>query len=125
MQPQQLQSQSLLKLILDSTYTVVILYLSEASHNWNLNSMKSRNGIPNNIKMYIKDIFKRKAKPESIFDFLLEKHDNPPNIIQVKRFITQLKKSMHGPSTIDLRKLGKWLNLHNSIPSDNCKNPHS
>ena len=38
-------------------------------------------------------MFKRKAKPKAILDFLLEKHDNPPNIIQVKKFIAQLEKS--------------------------------
>jgi len=66
-------------------------------------------------------MFKRKAKPKAILDFLHEKHENPPNIIQVKNFMAQLKKSMYGPSTISLGELEKLFNLNNSIPSDNCK----
>ena len=52
--------------------------------------MKSRYGIPNNIKIDIEDMFKRKAKPKAILNFLIEKHENPPNIIHVKNF--KLKK---------------------------------
>ena len=66
-------------------------------------------------------MFKRKVKSIAILVFLIKKHENPSNIIQVKNFIAKLKKFMNNPSTISLGQFKKWLNLHKSIPSDNCK----
>ncbi|XP_077298239.1 uncharacterized protein LOC143919681 [Arctopsyche grandis] len=94
---------------------------TKVNHNCDSINTKSDIGLSIEIKSDIDDLYKKKFKLKAIMDILTEKYANPPNIAKVKNYLSPLKRSIYGPSTLSLGDLEKWLKINGAIPSDDHK----
>ena len=92
-----IQCDSALKLIFDSNSTDIIIHRTTLNHNCDTIDSKCGNGLPKQIKTDIQIYLKMKLKPKTVLEQLKEKYpDHPINIIQVKNYMFQYKKSICG-----------------------------
>jgi hypothetical protein len=101
----------------DATNNEIVLFRCDAEHTHDdLDSLNSKMSLE--LQKEIKKLHEFKLKPKAILEALHEKQFQVPSIVQLKYFLTKIKKENYGPTTISLGELEQWCLESSQIPQD-------
>jgi hypothetical protein len=101
----------------DATNNEIVLFRCDAEHTHDdLDSLNSKMSLE--LQKEIKNLHEFKLKPKAILEALHEKQFQVPSIVQLKYFLTKIKKENYGPTTISLGELEQWCLESSQIPQD-------
>lgn len=101
------QCESVLKLIQDMEIEGWVLHRTKSNHTCMNLPNKSKIGLSTEVKIDIKKLYHMKFKPKAILENLQEKYQQPPNLIQIKNYLSSYKASIRGKPKNSLKDLEK------------------
>lgn len=108
-----------LYLLFDSTSTDIILFRATHSHTHNDIDTKANTGLPDEVKVVIKELWLLKIKPKAILENLNNRQQLPkPSMRQVTNYLSVLNSQKFGRSSISLGEIEAWCEEKSIIPEN-------